>query len=413
MKRKGCRVLICILSIFYLHTAYAAQTQQLELADDAQKKSQHIIASDQIYTPEQITKLSDISNIIHSPPIKVALVVPAGSTFFYFEKMIEIMKAAEISLNIDLTVIQGFAYKTDRNYIYNKILTTVNTPATKPDYIIMSPISNMIEPTLKLTRDKNIKVVTLNDLRLIEDLDNKIYPRQAPNSHWIASVNARQQHYAYLTTKALINHNIKNKIQTKALLLTGGKHTQSSHIRVSGALKAFNELDNQRLTHTVIAQHFIGWAPENAERNIRKINYPPTRFNTVISASDVITQAIVSHYPQHEDYIINGFDWSTEGLNEVAANRVLLSYGGQYIDGLRALLMIYDYHRGLDFIKLTKKGLLQTDLSLATPDNAQAILLALDKKAWGEYDFTQLSRSHDPTQAYRFDIQDILFHSCE
>ena len=72
-----------------------------------------------------------------------------------------------------------------------------------------------------------------------------------------------------------------------------------------------------------------------------------------------------------------------------------MSIGGHLIDGVRALILLYDHHETRDLEPATRT----THLVAVKADEARRYLALMKNRAWREVDFTRFSRRNNPAAA--------------
>ena len=93
-----------------------------------------------------------------------------------------------------------------------------------------------------------------------------------------------------------------------------------------------------------------------------------------------------------QDILIGGVDLMDRALAEVASGNLEVSIGGHLIDGVRALILLYDHHETRDLEPATRT----THLVAVESDEASRYLDFIKDRGWREVDFTRFSRRSNP-----------------
>jgi hypothetical protein len=106
--------------------------------------------------------------------------------------------------------------------------------------------------------------------------------------------------------------------------------------------------------------------------------------------------------------VIGGFDWNPASLNAIADGRLSASMFGHFLEGAWALILVHDYHYGIDFAN--EPGVrLSTPLSIINADNYGQYKVLLQKDGWEAIDFRRFSKKyHQELKTYNFNINQFI-----
>ncbi len=94
-----------------------------------------------------------------------------------------------------------------------------------------------------------------------------------------------------------------------------------------------------------------------------------------------------------KDIVIGGIDLLDRALTEVAAGRLEVSIGGHLVDGVRALILLFDHHEQQDIVPQTRK----THFVAVQAMQAPRYLRFMRQREWRKVDFTRFSRRMNPS----------------
>ncbi len=141
------------------------------------------------------------------------------------------------------------------------------------------------------------------------------------------------------------------------------------------------------------------------------LRYPETTI--VWAASDFISLGAIDAIEQLGkspgiDILTGGIDWTDRGLQSVYEKRMTVTVGGHFMEGAWALILLHDYHHGIDFSD--SHGVwLKTKMEALTSDNVHPYLQQFGTHNWNQIDFKQFSKFHNPQLThYRFGLSHIL-----
>jgi hypothetical protein len=105
--------------------------------------------------------------------------------------------------------------------------------------------------------------------------------------------------------------------------------------------------------------------------------------------------------------LTGGIDWETEGLTDIKTNKMTTSLGGHFMQGGLALVLLYDYHHGKDFVSELGTRI-DMRLSALTHANIQVYHNILEDGKWDRIDFKNLSKCYNSKRSkYNFDLKEI------
>jgi ABC-type sugar transport system substrate-binding protein len=106
-----------------------------------------------------------------------------------------------------------------------------------------------------------------------------------------------------------------------------------------------------------------------------------------------------------KDVLLGGIDLGYEALVGVSEGTLAVSIGGHFLDGARALILLYDHHRGQDFEPWSRSS----PLVAATANNAERYRRFVEHRGWKGVDFTRFSRVRNPgTKTPELSLESVL-----
>jgi len=101
-------------------------------------------------------------------------------------------------------------------------------------------------------------------------------------------------------------------------------------------------------------------------------------------------------------------DWTFEGIQAVKKGNLHVSLGGHFMEGGWSLILINDYHHGIDFMEELGTTI-NLPLMAITQKNASKYLEAFTKDNWKNIDFKSYSKHYNPSlKKYNFTIERIF-----
>lgn len=154
---------------------------------------------------------------------------------------------------------------------------------------------------------------------------------------------------------ALINES-RGKFPDKTVELiavSGSRDSAAAIDRNNGLERAVSDTPNTQL-HQIV---FAGWDPQDAQVRTTALlkRYPQT--SVLWAASDAMALSMASAAKAlgrtpGKDIFIGGVDWSDAGLAAVQQGDLVASLGGHFMEGGWVMVLLHDFHHGLDFSSL-------------------------------------------------------------
>ena len=190
--------------------------------------------------------------------------------------------------------------------------------------------------------------------------------------------------------------------------ILAGEHTHAGNARFRGWMEV-------RKQHDDIVQagfQYGSWEEEAGRSAAALLLQTSPGISTIWCANDAMAlgaRAAATAAGRHpgEDILIGGVDLMDRALAEVAAGRLEVSIGGHLIDGVRALILLYDHHETQDLERTTRT----THLVAVKADEANRYLEFMKERAWRNADFTRFSRRTNPSaSADDLSLQSLMSH---
>jgi ABC-type sugar transport system substrate-binding protein len=319
------------------------------------------------------------------------------------------MQAAAADLNIDLEILYC-----DRNHIKMKrVAAQVIERKTPPDYLVVVNEKLSAESIVKAADAAGIKVfVVLN--RFEGDQHKKMGMPRSKYENWIGSLVPDNRYAGYQIAKLLIDQAITSGARDSEgrvhiVGFSGDYITPASVERVNGLKQAVSEYLNVDLKQVIPCN----WSKDEARSKTPEMlkRFPQT--SVIWAANDPIAigalegAAAVGKTPG-KDIFIGGLNWDPPGLEKVKNGELVTSVGGHFMTGGWALILLYDYHHGVDFADSGTR-LHYRIFSALHSKNISLFLDQFENRDWGKIDFTLFSKALNPEiKHYQFDIESIL-----
>lgn len=285
----------------------------------------------------------------------VVFINPGRSDEGYWLAASNAMHKAAISLDMQLQVIYAERNRLEPIAIAQSLVQ--RPPAERPDYVIFSNDYGVAPSVLRALEGSGIKVFMAfsgaqSDLR-----EQTGRPRERFKS-WLGSLEPNAEDGGYLTAKALIQAAVQKpefkdaQGKLQLLVIAGDRSTTSSIARNRGMRKAVSEADGQ----VTLAQEVYGeWRRDKAQEQAEVLykRYPQARL--VWSGNDLMAFGAMQSWQKQggtpgKDALFSAVNTSGEAFEKLRNGQLTALAGGHFLAGAWSMVMLYDYHHGVDFI---------------------------------------------------------------
>jgi ABC-type sugar transport system substrate-binding protein len=172
-----------------------------------------------------------------------------------------------------------------------------------------------------------------------------------------------------------------------------GEHTPSGNARFRG----WQILAKQQADVMQVGFQYGAWEEKPARAAAALMLRTAPQIGVLWCASDAMALGALSaaatagRHPG-KDILIGGIDLLERALVEVAAGRLEVTIGGHIIDGVRALLLLYDHHQQYEL----KPERRTTHFVAVRAPQADRYLRFMKERAWHNVDFKRFSRVKNP-----------------
>lgn len=350
-------------------------------------------------------------------PVRAVFLNPAPAGNAFWDAVTRHMQAAAEDLGIHLSV-----HYLDKNEVTSRF-AYVNAAAValaeqplsaqplsaqpRPQYLVFLNLKDTGYRILEMAEQAQVKsLIILSDIHP-EDATKMDQPRRR-FKHWIAHLSPDDENAGYLLGLSLIAEASQRWPSTGAKIaaILGSKNGTAAELRFAGLQRAVHENPSAMLHIGVPTRTWL--QSEGQEKTALLLAQYPD-LNVVWAASDSLAFGVRDALQQLKPQAITGgVDWTDEGLQAVVDGKITASVGGHFLEGIMAMVMLYDYHHGVDFV--TDTGVrLTTPMHVATRASATRVKSSLSAENIRRIDFRKLSKVRTKTlKKYDFSVENIL-----
>jgi ABC-type sugar transport system substrate-binding protein len=325
--------------------------------------------------------------------------IPRG---YFWELSVKFMRAVAEDLNIDLQIdppVKNLNADADFYSLERSSESIINS-SPKPDYFLTGYWGDGTLKIFPKAMERNIKIFTFNSDVYKEHVARLGAPREKyPN--WIAhmSPNDRQAGYdliEYLVKKSREANKITNDKNIHIIGLDGTQDSPAANLRIAG----FKQFCGSSFLTSIYKIDRAQWRYDQARELTLKLYKDDPASNVIWAASDFMALGAIDAYKSlgkvpGKDFFSGGIDWSAEGIKAVASGDMMVTIGGHFMEGGWALLLIHDYHKGIDFAE-EMGTVISTPMHMITPENINMYQQTIgNQKWWDQIDFKKFSKIYN------------------
>ena len=342
----------------------------------------------------------------------VAFISPGKTDEIYWVTSARAMEAAAKSLGMSIEV--HYAQR-DHTRTLDIARELASRPAEKrPKYVVFSNDYATGPELLRLFDSAGIKVfMAYSGIVHGTDRESVGRPRERFKG-WIGSLEPHAEDAGYLTARALIVEGRKAKAYASdgklhMLAIAGDRSTPTSIYRNEGMQRAVSEAKDVVLDQEIYA----AWNREKAAEQSAWLyeRFPQARL--IWAGNDLMAFGAMQSWEKRggkpgKDAWFTGVNTSAEAMENIQNGRLTALAGGHFITGAWAMVMIYDYHHGRDFIDEGLE-LNRPMFTLFSPDDAQRFMKRFGDLSTLTIDFRSYSKVLNPKlKKYQFGFGQLL-----
>lgn len=340
-------------------------------------------------------------------PIRVVLLNPGGNHWFW-KLVIDFMQAAAEDLNMQLEVITS-----DWDHLLTiQQAKEVVARENPPHYIITGNEKSNAGEIIRIADQAGVKIFLFSN-GFVDPEDQKKYGRPREKFlHWIGELIPNNYSAGYTMGKILINEAQKKKLRASdrkihIAAIAGARLTHASEERLKGLRQVISEYSDT----TRLLQVFHGdWTYERARVISRNLFDRYEDVQVVWAANDTMAMgAMVAATSLGKvpggNILFGGCGWYAPALQKIQEGTLTTSVGGHFMEAGWAMVMIYDYHHGRDFISTPWK----TSMYPITEYNIEKYLDIFGRQEWHKIDFRNFSKTYTPgLENYDFSLEAVI-----
>ena len=339
--------------------------------------------------------------------IKVAYISPVELNHPFWGQIVSFMQAVADDLNIDLQVTVS---SENRFLLKNKSLKIIKG-ASRPNYMITSYFPSVTADMVEAGQKSNVGIFVFNANLSDEDINRIGLPREK-FKNFVGHMYPDGTLAGFNLTDILLKEArlkklaVDGKYQVLALRGSDSYARDSREYGLKRRMRSSSDAD-------IIGNMPSDWKRDVANENTKKILSQFPKASVIWAASDLMALGGADAAKElgrtpGKDIVVGGIDWAPEALEAIADGTMTVSLGGHFMEAGWALILLHDYHHGIDFKEEMGTQVL-TSMQALTPRNIQQFMKKFGAQDWSQVDFKKFSKKYNNTLTqYDFSLDALL-----
>jgi len=275
----------------------------------------------------------------------------------------------------------------------------------KPDYLLLVNERFALNPLFEEINAAGIPFFLAYNHHSKSALAEQPHPRRH-HRNWLGALVPDNQYAGYRLAQALMEAVAPEPPQL--LAYSGDNVTSASRLRTAGLMQLLNETTEARLSSLVVGQwgyeiprqRTSGLLARHPDTNIIWAANGPMAIGAYQGIADTAATSNVK---------IGSINWDKEEITALQNGEISRSLGGHFMTAGWSLIMLYDYHQGIDFADDGGSYQQRRIFEEVMADNLEQFLPWLLHRHWQPLDFRVMSKAENPAlKHYQFTFSELL-----
>lgn len=339
-------------------------------------------------------------------PFSVIFLCPLENPFWKMESDFMAMAAKSLGVNLEI--------QTASNHIENVTMAKeLLKRDKKPDYLIIVNEKLVAPAILDMAEKAGVKTLVINNDLTNEQKSSAGYPR-GKYKLWLGSLVPANAEAGYLIAESLVDEAIKLQFPKLSIIAINGVSATPAFAERAEGLNRFIK-ENPRVNLARILNQTDNSVDAGYLKMKTVIGSSVAEANMVWCASDDLAIGAIKALREAgrspgKDVVVSGLNWSETGLESIADGSLAASVGGHFMTGGWAIVMLYDYHHGVDFSTMAQHFTVPLkSFSVITKENLSRYKNKLGARNYASINFRMFSRSINTSLgSYDFSLPAVL-----
>lgn len=316
-----------------------------------------------------------------------------------------ILNAAADDLGIELHIVYG-----KNNFRRMRLAGLELLEAKKPDYFLTGYYSGATNYHMDYMKFNTTKLFMVTSSPTADSEKETGRPREK-YSNFLGQLTPHDREFGYKQADVLIKKardlGLADKDGLVNIIAFGGfDEDNASNERLSGLQDRIEEGKDAVLIKTMLA----GWNRDLSRKYTLELLRENPSIHAIWSTNDDMARGCIEATEEAgrkpgKDILIGGIDLSADAIGYIESGRQTVSVGGQFMEAAWSLIMLYDYHHGIDFGN-TGNYIFHSEAHAVTKQNVADFKKYFLPADWSKIDFRRFTKKHNPDiREYDFSLE--------
>ncbi|MAZ88121.1 MAG: hypothetical protein CL693_10780 [Cellvibrionaceae bacterium] len=275
----------------------------------------------------------------------------------------------------------------------------------RPDYLLLVNERFALSQQFRLINQAGIPFFSAYNHVTREGMP-AAFPRETYRN-WIGALVPDNHYAGYELAQRLISE--LEPTPAKFLILAGDNVTSAAKLRELGLQEALKHHSHARIVERIVGE----WGYHLPRQKVAGLLRRHPEINVIWSANGAMARgalnAITTANPKFDFHpIIGSINWDSDEISMLQKRQLSTSIGGHFMTAGLSLVLIYDFHHGIDFQNDGGRYQRRRLFHGITVEDLQRYPI-LTSRHWRQLDFRRLSKHHSPhLDRYDFSINSLL-----
>jgi len=275
----------------------------------------------------------------------------------------------------------------------------------RPDYLLLVNERFALSQQIRLINQAGIPFFSAYNHMTREGMP-AAFPRETYRN-WIGALVPDNHFAGYELAERLIFE--LGPTPANILVLAGDNLTSAAKLRELGLREALKHHPNARIVDRIVGE----WGYHLPRQKVAGLLRRHPEINVIWSANGAMARgalnAITTANPRFDVHpTIGSINWDSDEISMLQKRQLSTSIGGHFMTAGLSLVLIYDFHHGIDFQNDGGRYQRRRLFHGITAQDLQRYPI-LTSRHWQQLDFRRLSKHHSPRlDRYDFSIKSLL-----
>lgn len=306
--------------------------------------------------------------------------------------------AEDLGINLEILYGQRDSFRMQR------LLKQVIERQEKPDYLLLVNERFALTPLFEELDSAKLPFFLAYNHHSKGTLEQQPKPRKH-HKHWLGALLPDNEYAGFRLAELLIQANDSGPVNI--LAFQGDNVTSAAVLRARGLRLVLKQFPRARLVYSISGEWSYDIPHKHTAGLLRR--YP--QVNAIWAANGAMALGAINAMESIEansSLPVASINWDVTEIEALQQEKLYASVGGHFMTAGWSLILLHDYHHGLDFVFDGGAYQQRRLFDALTRENVQQYLPLLQRPDWRALNFKRLSKHYNSElERYRFSVMDL------